>query len=192
MAGEHRLERVGDLADRGARPARVDRQREQVAVAAPGRLGQCREGIAALLRIADLLDPIKPRDLGPTYRIVVDIENVDMIRLLRLVFVDPDNDLFPAIDRRLTARRGFLDAQFRHAALDRSGHAAQCLDLLDQVHRRLGDRMGQALDVVAAAERIDDMRDAAFLGEDQLGVAGDLGRGRGRQAQRLVEGIGVQ
>ena len=59
-------------------------------------------------------------------------------------------------------------------------------------HRRRGDRMGQALDVIAAAQRIDDMRDAGLLGEDQLGVAGDPRRGRGRQGQRLVEGIGVQ
>jgi hypothetical protein len=93
---------------------------------------------------------------------------------------------------RLSPRRRFLDAQFRHAALDRLCHAAECLDLVDERHRRRGDRMRQALDVIAAAKRVDDVRNAGFLGEDQLGVAGDPRRGRGRQRQGLVERVGVQ
>ena len=93
---------------------------------------------------------------------------------------------------RLAPRREFFDAQFRHAALDRARHAAQRLDLVDEGRRRGGDRVGQALDVIAAAERVDDMGDAGFLGEDQLGVASDPGRSRRRQAKRFVEGIGVQ
>src|SRR5205823_11184361 len=40
MAAEHGFEGVGNLADRGARPARLDRQRQQIAGAAFGRGSQ--------------------------------------------------------------------------------------------------------------------------------------------------------
>ncbi len=115
-----------------------------------------------------------------------------MRRVGRLVFVDADDDLLAAVDRRLPPRRRFLDAQFRHAAFDRPRHAAQRLDLVDQRHRRRRDRMSQVFDVIAAAQWIDDMRDAGLLGEDQLCVARDPGRERGRQGQRLVKRIRVQ
>ena len=192
MAGEHRFERVGNLADRGARPRRLDRQCQQIAVAAPRRFGQRRQRLSAALGVAAAPNLVEPRDLRRAHRGVVDIEQVDLGRLARLVFVDADDRLLAAVDRRLAARRGFLDAQFRHAGLDRLGHAAHRLDLVDQRRRRLGQRMGQAFEVIAAAERIDDMGDAGFLGEDQLGVAGDAHRGRGRQGHGLVERIGVQ
>src|SRR5207253_8818819 len=112
--------------------------------------------------VAASADGIEAGDLRLAHGLVVDIEDFDMIRLARLIFVDPDDDLFAAVDPRLAPRRRFLDAQFRHAALDRAGHAAEHLDLLDQPHRRFGHRMGQALDVIAAAERIDYLRNAGL------------------------------
>ena len=54
-------------------------------------------------------------------------------------------------------------------------------------HACVGERCGERLDVVAAAERVDDVGDAGLLGEDQLGVAGDARREVGRQRERLVE-----
>ena len=64
VAAPDLLQRVGDLADGGARARRLDRQREQVALAALGRLGQRVERgarrAAASRRRADLLEP---RDL---------------------------------------------------------------------------------------------------------------------------------
>ena len=175
MPGEHGFERVGNLPDRGAGAARLDREREQVARAGPRRLGQCRERRAAARRVAGLAHPFEPGDLGRADRRVVDIEDVDFGGIVGLVLVGPDDDLVALVDCRLAPRRGFFDAQFRHAALDRLCHAAQCLDLVDEGHRRRGDRVGQGLDVIAAAERVDDMRDGGLLGEDQLGVAGDPG-----------------
>ena len=58
---------------------------------------------------------------------------------------------------------------------------------------RGGEIVGQALDIEAAAPRIDDAGRAAFLlQEHELGVAGDARREIGRQRERLVERIGVQ
>ena len=175
MAGEDRFERVGDLADRGARPRRLDRQRQQIALAALRRRRSARRArprTAAASR--SLAHPVEPGDLRRR------APRRCRHRGCRPAAASPERYLLtptmtssPRSIARLAPRRGFLDAQFRHAALDRLGHAAQRLDLVDQRHRRRGDRMRQALDVIAAAERVDDMRDAGLLGEDQLGVARD-------------------
>ena len=53
------------------------------------------------------------------------------VSVSRPVGVDADQRLLAGIDARLRARRGFLDAQLRHALLDRGRHAAERLDLLD-------------------------------------------------------------
>ena len=53
----------------------------------------------------------------------------------------PTIDLLAAVDARLAARRGLLDAQLRHARLDRLGHAAERLDLLDQLPRLVGEAL---------------------------------------------------
>ena len=60
--------------------------------------------------------------------------------------VDADQRLLAGIDARLGARGGLLDAQLRNAFLDRRGHAAQALDLLDMGKRARGEIMRQPLD----------------------------------------------
>ncbi len=75
---------------------------------------------------------------------------------------------------------------------DRRGHSADAFHLLDQRPGLVGQLAGQRLDIIAAAERVGDIGDAAFLGEDELGVAGDPRRGIGRQRHRLVEAVGVE
>ena len=50
-------------------------------------------------------------------------------------------------------------------------------------HASLARLRGERLDVVAAAERVDDVGDAGLLGEDQLRVARDAGRELGRAAR---------
>ena len=52
--------------------------------------------------------------------------------------------------------------------------------------------VGEPLDVVAAAPRIDDAAGAGLLLDEELRVAGDAGGEIGRQGDRLVERIGVQ
>ena len=123
---------------------------------------------------------------------VVDVADVDVAFLGEPVLVDADDHLLAAVDRGLPARRRFLDAQLRHARLDRLGHAAERLDLFDQLPRLVGEARGERLDVVAAAERVDHLGDAGLLGEDQLRVAGDAGGELARQRDRLVERVGVQ
>ena len=78
--------------------------------------------------------------------------------LARGIFVDADDRLLAAVDRRLTAGGGLFDTEFRHAGFDRLGHAAHRLDLGDQRRAASRKRMGQAFKVIAAAQRIDDMR----------------------------------
>ncbi|MEJ0044439.1 MAG: hypothetical protein WDM81_20440 [Rhizomicrobium sp.] len=104
----------------------------------------------------------------------------------------PTHHVLAAVDARLAPRRGFLDAQLGDAGLDRFGHAAHRLDLVDDRLRGVGQRMGQRLDIVRAAERIDHLGDLAFVLQDELRVARDAGGELGRQRDGLVEGIGVQ
>ena len=115
-----------------------------------------------------------------------------MILLGLAVAVDADDHRLAAIDPRGAGGGGLLDPALGHALGDRGGHAAQRLDLLDQRPGLLGQLVGQALDIIRAAERIGDVGDAALLGDDELGVAGDPGGEIGRQRHRLVEAVGVQ
>ena len=78
-------------------------------------------------------DPVEARDLRRRHLGVVDGEDLAPSALvLGAVLVDADDGVLAAVDPRLAPRRRLLDAQFRHAALDRLGHAAQRLDLVDQ------------------------------------------------------------
>ena len=72
------------------------------------------------------------------------------------------------------------------------GHAAHRLDLFDVAPRAPGQLVGEPLDVVAAAPRVDDTAGARLLLQEQLRVAGDAGAELARQRQRLVERVGVQ
>ncbi len=73
------------------------------------------------------------------------------------IFVDADDHILAAIDPRLPGRGGFLDHRLGPARCDRLRHAALGLDALDQRLRGLGQFRGQRLDIIAAAERIDDV-----------------------------------
>ena len=98
----------------------------------------------------------------------------------------------PGVDPGLGAGRGLLDAQLRDAGVDGLGHPAGLLDLGDVRPGPAGQVVGEPLDVVAAAPRVDHLRGAGLLLEQQLGVAGDAGGEVGGQRQRLVERVGVQ
>ena len=52
--------------------------------------------------------------------------------------------------------------------------------------------VGQPLDIIAAAPRVDDARGSGFVFDEELRVARDAGGEVGRQGQRLVERVGVQ
>src|SRR5579875_898254 len=165
VAGEDALERLRDLAHRGARPRRLDGELEEIARLAGGRGGEGLEGRAAARLVAARAHLAQAMDLRLAHLGVVDGEHIDLRLLLGAVFVDANDDLLAAVDARLAPRRRLLDAELGHARLDVLGHAAQGLDLLG---------------------------DAGLVAEDELGVARDPRRERGRQRQRLVEGVGVE
>ena len=93
---------------------------------------------------------------------------------------------------RLLGGGGFLDPALGHAGGDRPGHAAHGIDLFDQLPGLFRHLRGQAFDIVAARQRIDDIRHAGFFLQDQLGVARDAGRKIRRQRDGFVEGVRVQ
>ena len=74
-------------------------------------------------------------------------------------------------------------------ALDRAAHV---VDLLDVGARALLNGVGQRLDGVGAAHRVDDLGDTGFVGDDLLGAQGDLHRLLGRQGESLVARVGMQ
>ncbi len=116
-----------------------------------------------------------------------------MVRLaVRLVAVDPDDHRFAGVDLRGPLRRRFLDSLLGQPLRDRLGHPAAPLDFLDQRPRTLFQLASQFLDVPASAERVGDGRHAAFLGEDQLRVAGNARGEIRRQRDRFVIAVGVQ
>ena len=190
-AAEDALHGRRDLAERGARARRLDAELEQIGIAR-GTFGQRLErGLAAAL-VAPGPHLGEAFELRLAHRRRVDVEQLDRMVLGRPVLVDPDHDLLAPVPGRLTTGGRGLDLGLGHAGLDRPGHAAHGLDLVDQRRGRPDQARRQLLDVVAAAERVDDVPDAGLLGQDQLGVAGDPGRAFGRQGQRLIEGVGVQ
>ena len=98
----------------------------------------------------------------------------------------------PGVDARLPARRRLFDAHLGQAGLDRLRHAAQSLNLLDQVPRRMHQLVRQPLHIVGSGPRIDHARDARLLLQVKLRVARDArGKIRG-QRQRFVQRVGVQ
>ena len=192
MAAPHLLQRRRNFADRGLGARGVDRERQQVAVAAVGGAGERVERRLQLRRIALALEAGELVELQLPHRGIVDLEHVDRRFVLRPVLVDADHRLLAGIDARLGLGRGLLDAQLRNAGLDRLGHAAELLDLLDVAPGLARKLLRQPLDIERAAPGIDDAGGAAFLLQHDLGVAGDAGGEVGRQRQRLVERVGVQ
>ena len=70
------------------------------------------------------------------------------------------------------------DLGLDEAALQRTAHAAFGLDVLELGPRRLGEVVGQLLDVPGAVAGIGDAPERALLLQHQVGVAGDAARKR--------------
>ncbi len=191
MAAVDLLHGIGNFADAGLGARRLDGEVEQVAVAARA-FGQRVERRLRRLLVALGPQPLQLGDLLLAHGLVVDLEDVDLGLVVDAVLVDADDGLLAAVDARLRARGRFLDAHLGNAGGDRLGHAAEPLDLLDVGERLAGELVGQPLDVVAAAPRIDDAAGAGLLLQQELRVAGDAGGEVGRQRDGLVERVGVQ
>ena len=88
------------------------------------------------------LHALEPRDLLRAHLGVVDVAHVDRgSSSSSRYLLTPTIDLLAAVDRGLAARRRLLDAQLRHARLDGLGHAAERLDLLDELPRLVGEAL---------------------------------------------------
>ena len=181
-----------NFADGGLCARGIDRQRQQIAVAFAGGAGQRRQRGVDVLLVALCPQPRQLVDLQPPHGGILHLEHVDRRFVDRLVLVDADHRLLAGIDPRLRLGGGFLDPQFRHAGLDRLGHAAERFDFLDMAPGLGREIVGQPLDIIRAAPGIDDAVGAALLLQEQLRVARDPRREIGRQRQRLVERVGVQ
>ena len=91
------------------------------------------------------------------------------------------------IRQRLT-----LDFTLRITKLDSPNHAAHFIEFGKIAERFALKAVGQPLDVIGAAQWIDRMGHARFMGDDLLRSQGELHRLFGRQGQGLIEGIRVQ
>ena len=80
------------------------------------------------------------------------------------------------VDARLGAGGRLLDAHLGDALLDRRGHAAGPLGLLDVGPGALGEVVGELLDVVGAGPRVDDLRGAATPAAAAAGCCGRCAR----------------
>ena len=117
--------------------------------------------------------------------------DVDVLFLLDEA-VDADHRLFA----RLLAQRGLVgevgDVLLEPALLDQLDGAAALLDLAQDLEDLLLVVGGQCLDVVAAAQRVDDVGDVGLLGDDLLGAQRHLHRVLGGDREGLVVAVGVQ
>ncbi|OQB97069.1 MAG: hypothetical protein BWX86_00461 [Verrucomicrobia bacterium ADurb.Bin122] len=192
VTAEDHFARVGDFAEGGARLGGGDGELEQVTLAGLGALGDGREGGLDGGFVAVGTELLEALDLRLAHSGVVDLEDVEGGFLFEAVLVEADDGLLTGVDLGLAAGGGFLDAELRDAGLDGLGHAAHFLDFVE-VGAGLGDELlREGFDVVAAAPRIDDITNAGFLLELELGVARDAGREVGGQRDGFVERVGVQ
>ena len=108
------------------------------------------------------------------------------------VAVDADDDLIVIVDLLLQLERRVGDLALRVVALDRLDHAAELVDLGEVGVGLLLHLVGQRLDEVGAAERVDGVGHAGLVGDDLLRAQRDPDGVLGRQRERLVVGVGVQ
>lgn len=191
VTAEHLLQGVRDLPHRRLRAGGADREVQEVALAG-GRAGQVVQGVAARLLVAFGAQAAEFVDLAGADGGVVDAQDLDVLVGGHPVLVDADHRLAARVDTRLGAGGGLLDAEFGDALVDRAGHAAGLLDLLDVLPGAARQVVGQALDVRAAAPRVDHPCRARLLLDQQLRVAGDAGREVRGQGEGLVQGVRVQ
>src|SRR5262245_2528820 len=172
VATPHLLERLRDLAHRGARACRLHRELEEIPLPGFRAALECGQALLDLPRVARCANAPEARHLRLAHGRVVDLAGVDLGLLGEAVLVHADDDVLAAIDARLPARRRLLDAQLRHAGLDGLGHASQALDVLDDAERLGRQRVRERLHEVRAAPRVDHPRDAGLELQNQLRVAG--------------------
>ena len=82
--------------------------------------------------------------------------------------VDADDDLLPHLDVTLEGRRRLGNLPLEPAALDPSNDSPDRVDLGEQGFGFALQLVGECLDVVRAAQRVDHLGDARFVRQDLL------------------------
>src|SRR5439155_310137 len=108
------------------------------------------------------------------------------------VLVDADQDALPALDLQLVLVGGAADLALEESLLDPRHHPAHGPDPAEIVLGLFLERVGEALDVVRAGQRIDRLGDAQLVGDHLLRAQRDLDRLVAGQREGLVHRGGVQ
>ena len=200
-AHDQRLAEAVDLAQRGADLAVRDvgagglhHLLVDVLVLALGGAGERIERAAHLALVALGLEALEPLQLRVDLLARRRLERLARHLLLgrHAVLVDADHGLLAGVDLLLEGQRRVAADLLRDAGLDRRVHAARRVDAGDHLADLGLHLVGQRLDVVGAAERIDHVGQVRLLLEDVLRGDGDARRLLGRHRQHLVVGVGVQ
>ena len=113
--------------------------------------------------------------------------------VLRLhVAVDADDHALAPLDLGLVAEARLGDLALEEVLLDRGDDAAAPGDLLEVVVGLPLELVGQVLEVVGAAERVDGVDDAGLVRDHLLRPQRDAHGVLGRERERLVEAVRVQ
>src|SRR4051794_36243041 len=185
------LKRHDDLAPGAGRARRVEQVRHEVLALAGGRLAQARELALDAGAVAPRPDRRDALDLLALER-GVDPQRRDLPVVLVAVGVDADDPAPAGVDLGLQLEARVGDLALREVLLDRVDHAAELVDPGEVLIRLPLELVGQRLDEVRAAERVDRVRHARLVGDDLLRAQRDAHRLLGRQRERLVVGVGVQ
>ena len=184
--------RSGYFAQRRIVAGRFNRQAKQIALSLRRPSGERIERGLAREFIPIRAHFLQPRNLAATHRMVVDIERVDLVFLVTAVFVYTDDDGLAPVNGGLLGRSRFLNLRLWLTAGDIFGHPTRRFDFREQRARLLEQGGREAFDIVATAQRIRDIGNAAFFLDHQLRVTRDTGTEISRQRNRLVERVRVQ
>ena len=105
---------------------------------------------------------------------------------------DADDLALLGLELALQLVGGIGDLSLRESSLDGANHATHLVDLADVAPTPLLGLVGERLDEVGAAERIDGVGHAGLLGEDLLLAQGEQRGILARNRPRLVVRIGVE
>ena len=136
-----------------------------------------------LVGVALLAQPLELGELLLVDAGVVDPEDVERVLVGEPVGVHADQLLRAGVEAGLRARGCLLDAHLRQPLLDRLGHAAVLLGLLDVRPGALGEVVGEPLDVVGPGPGVDRARRTATPAAAAAGCCARCAR-RSRSAAR--------
>src|SRR5690606_32596890 len=124
VAAEHFFHGIGNLADARLGAGGLDGAVEQVGIALSAS-GERPKFRLHFLLVALAAEALELSDLLFAHGLVVDLEDLDLGLVGDAVFVHADDGLFAAVDARLRAGGGLLDAHLRDAGRNGLRHAAQ-------------------------------------------------------------------